>query len=287
MKLFKKISVLFFILFTTAAQALSFDVLDDLCEDAYLIPGFTDDEEVLIGCHGFGMNAEVIDFLEIQEFAPHHLVGFNFPNYGHGVNTQPADELKFGTIWELEPLLKLLKTVVIDANQSKVHLYGFSAGGGAVVNALAVLWHYRFPDYLEAFGIGIEERDQIIKAVQRGTITLDLPMKSVDEVVLAHTEEVTDNLLAACQNYIDNDLRPIDSLLKLEGMHLRVLLHFQENDRILTNRDDDLFCERLMHANRGGLTHIIFGTEGVHAPCLPTVIEAYQECFPEYFQERE
>lgn len=266
-------------------SAISFDALDELCPESYLIPGFTDDEEVLIGCHGFGMDAQVIDFLEIQEFAPHHLVAFNFPNFGHSVNDQPAEELKFGTIWELEPLLRLLKTIVVDGNQERVHLYGFSAGGGAVVNTLAVLWHYRFAEHLEDFGIGLQERDMIIHALQKGSITLDLPMKSVDEVIVAHPEQATDNLLSAAQNYINNDLRPIDSLLKLKGMHLHILLHFQENDRILTNRDDELFCERLIHANKGGKTYIVIGNDGIHAPCLPTLLDAYREHFFEYFQD--
>jgi hypothetical protein len=282
----KKIFISFALALSTfSLAAIPFDQLDELCPDCYLIPGFSDDQEVLIGCHGFGMDAQIIDFLEIQEFAPHHLVSFNFPNYGHGVNDQPAEELKFGTIWELEPLLRTLKACVIDGNQDRVHLYGFSAGGGAVVNTLAVLWHYRFGEHLVEFGIGIEERDRIITAIKKGTITLDLPMKSVDEVIIAHPEEATDNLLSAAQNYIDNDLRPIDTLKKLEGMELNILLHFQAHDRILTNRDDDLYCERLMHANKGGLTHIVIGTEGIHAPCLLTVLEAYRECFPQYFNE--
>jgi hypothetical protein len=286
MKLKKLIATFVLSLSCFSLPAISFETVEELCADSYTIPGFTDEQEILIGCHGFGMDAQVIDFLEIQEFAPHHLVAFNFPNYGHGVNDQPAEELKFGTIWELEPLPRLLKTCVVDGNQERIHLYGFSAGGGAIVNTLAILWHYRFADELESFGIGLKERDQIIRAVQKGTIALDLPIKSVDEVIIAHPEEATENLLSAAQNYIDNDLRPIDNLLKLEGIHLNILLHFQANDRILTNRDDDLYCERLLHANKGGLTHIVIGTEGIHAPCLPTILEAYRECFPDYFESK-
>ena len=59
-------------------------------------------------------------------------------------------------------------------------------------------------------------------------------------------------------------MRPIDSLLSLEGMRLYVVLHFQSYDEILSNSDDKIFIKRLKQANKKGVTHIRLGDDGGH-----------------------
>ena len=47
------------------------------------------------------------------------------------------------------------------------------------------------------------------------------------------------------QKYRDHDLKPIDSVKRLKGLSLNVLLYFDRKDEILSNRDDQLYIERL------------------------------------------
>src|SRR5579872_4379904 len=102
-----------------------------------IIPSKKDTAGVMICCHGYGHSNDLVNALRTYPISD-HLVGFNFPDYGI---TDAIDHTKskFGTIDELLPLLYMLKRCVIDLKLSAIKLYGFSAGGGAVVNALAVL----------------------------------------------------------------------------------------------------------------------------------------------------
>jgi len=70
-----------------------------------------------------------------------------------------------------------------------------------------------------------------------------------------------------------NNLVPLESLKELKSLSLSVFIHFQVPDAILSNRDDGIYVERLKQANQKGKTFFIKGTEGRHAPCLPSLQE--------------
>ena len=59
-------------------------------------------------------------------------------------------------------------------------------------------------------------------------------------------------------------MNPIDNLLLLSGLKLNFLLHFQNPDEVLSNRDDELFVERLRSVNAGN-TKVITGFDKGHA----------------------
>ena len=86
-------------------------------------------------------------------------------------------------------------------------------------------------------------------------------MKSVEEI-MEHRGK-TPELEALAKNYIQNNLRPIDSIKWLKDLSLNLTLHFQENDEILGNSDDKTFINRLLNANKGS-TKVIFGDNGGH-----------------------
>jgi hypothetical protein len=79
------------------------------------------------------------------------------------------------------------------------------------------------------------------------------------------------------QKYSKNNLRPIDSLEKLEGLPLRVLIYFENPDDILYNTDDALFIERLKKANHKGVTRVISGSNGGHNSWHKELWSAYAE----------
>jgi hypothetical protein len=176
--------------------------------------------------------------------------------------------LSFGTIDELLPALYMIKHTVIDEKKSSVDLYGFSAGGGALINTLAVLNSSKYDAQLKKVGIGSLEKKKMLFAIQNGLIILDAPLKSIEEIIDGRGS--TEELERIAKQYRNNDLRPIDSLQLLKGLSLRVLLYFQKNDEILFNRDDQLYIKRLRAGQPNGRIHVVMGEEGGHnTPHMP------------------
>ncbi|MCC5832791.1 MAG: hypothetical protein JJU12_07100 [Chlamydiales bacterium] len=243
-------------------QAVQFPILQNIpFEEVDLIRGRSDDEELMIACHGYGGNKEIAEIL--ADFLPCHLIGFNFPDHGSQTYIKDPLSLHFGSMEELTPLIKILRQCVIEGNVDKIHLYGFSAGGGAVVNALAVLNNGRYDS------ISPSERKAILKAVEKGSVILDCPLKSIDEVIAARGSFFP--LRVVQEQYKRNNLVPIDSVKELTALSLTIFVHFQVPDAILSNRDDTIFIERLKEAVNTGKIFLIEGNEGRHLPCLPSL----------------
>jgi len=91
----------------------------------------------------------------------------------------------FGTIKELLPAFYILKKHVLDKKQEAVDLYGFSAGGGAIVNLLSILNSDRYIKELKQIGIGRNEKIKLLNAIQKGIVILDVPLKSIEEIIEA------------------------------------------------------------------------------------------------------
>lgn len=226
-----------------------------------ILPSVKNEAEVMVCCHGYGHSNIIGEALNSFRVVPDHIISFNFPDYNCIAKGYDPKKSTFGTIQELLPLLYVLKVVVIDAQLQKVNLYGFSAGGGALVNALAVLNQNTYDAQLKTVGIDSASKKKIIDAIQNGLIILDCPLKSIDEIIDLRGKDPEFAILS--QRYIKNNMRPIDAIKKLKGMNLTILLHFQNPDEILGNRDDKLFADRLMAANKGK-TQVIYGNDGGH-----------------------
>lgn len=225
-----------------------------------VLPSSHANAQVTICAHGYGHSNKIATVMRSFEVFSDHIIGFNFPDYGITAQTDHAKS-SFGTINEILPLLYIIKRCVIDLQIRVVNLYGFSAGGGAIVNALAALNQKRFDAQLKEIGISIDEKKQILKALQDGLVILNCPLKSMEEIVAFRGTSSGFNLVVA--NYAKNNMRPIDAIHELEGLVLNILLHFQNPDEILSNRDDALFIERLRAVNKGNTT-VVIGSEGGH-----------------------
>lgn len=214
--------------------------------------------------HGYGDSGKnLLNALTRHKATQMPLITFNFPNYDIRHHPFIAEKTCFGTIQELLPPLYLMKKMVIDEGNSAINLYGFSAGGGAVVNCLAVLNSNRFESELNTIGIGARERESILRAVQNGKVLLDVPLKSMEEII--EYRGGTEEFLIVGKRYRDNDLRPIDNLKGLSGLALDVALFFQSPDKTIANRDDELYIETLKKANALGRTRVLVADEGGHA----------------------
>jgi hypothetical protein len=208
----------------------------------FSIPGTS--QRVMICFHGYGDNYEIAVSLKNLKGIEATLVSFNFPEYDIKQGRKyDYTKATFGTFDELLPALYVMKQVVLDQGRDSIDLYGFSAGGGALINVIGVLNTSIYDDKLKEVGIGTLEKEKLLTAIQRGLVILDTPLKSIEEII--NFRGSTDELECLAKNYRDNHLRPIDSLRRLRGLSLDILLHFQGKDEILSNRDDDLYIERL------------------------------------------
>lgn len=230
---------------------------------------------VTICCHGYGSSSHIAEVVDSFNAIPDHIVGFNFPDYD--LLHRPYDPRKcaFGSINELLPLLYIIKRCVCDAGLTSINLYGFSAGGAAVVNALVVLNETTYDAYLARIGIAQEDKKKIIHAIEHGLVILDCPMKSAEEIVDLRGRAPEFMILA--EIYRRNNMRPVDSVQRLKGLKLHILLHFQQPDEIIGNRDDQLFIERLRAANAGGTTQVVIGHDGGHNTYHASLWRAYEK----------
>jgi hypothetical protein len=218
---------------------------------------------VMVCLHGYGDNHKVAQTLRDSNCIEATLVSFNFPEYdikqGRPYDPQKAT---FGTIDELLPALYVIKKTIFDRNLDSIDLYGFSAGGGALINVIGVLNSSKHDDALKKIGIGKSEKKRCLSAIQKGLVILDTPLKSVEEII--DLRGSTEELEILAKNYRNNGFRPIDSLKLLKGLSLDILLHFQENDEVIFNRDDQLYIERLEETQVRGNVTVIIGNDGGH-----------------------
>jgi hypothetical protein len=225
------------------------------------ISKFPGEGATMICFHGMGGDYQIAEAIHSYGFSKDTLIGFNFPDHDLG-DDWDAEKTTFGTIQEILPALYVLKGTIIDEGIDHVKLYGFSAGGGAVINTLAALNTSRYDSELKSIGIGSKEKKKMLEVIQKGIVILDVPLKSMEELIAFRGSSPEFDLFA--KRYRENQMNPIDAIQFLKGLSLHVVVCFQDADEILSNRDDELFIERLREANAKGTTTYVKG-EGGHA----------------------
>lgn len=247
-----------------------------------ILPNKHKQAPVIICCHGYGANNRIGDCVHSSGVVPDHVVSFNFPDYDCVAKQYDPKKSAFGSINELLPLFYVIKKCVIDARQEKIDLYGFSAGGAAIINMLAVLNHPMYDAQLKEIGINQEGKEKIRTAIQNGIIILDCPMKSAEEIISACDASEKfwiQEFEILAKRYAANNMRPIDAVQKLEGLHLHILLYIENPDEILGNRDDQLFIDRLKKANARN-TEVIIGSYGGHNRFHASLWDRYKKLIP-------
>lgn len=228
-----------------------------------------DDSQVTIYCHGAGSSKDAGYGIQHKLQTP--LITFNQPDY-KWPDRKKVEETTFGTIQELLPLLFVLKQCV-DNGVQQINLYGFSAGGGKIINVIALLNNERYEKELHALGITPDYKKRLLSLIQRGFIILDCPLKSLRELLDARPHEKF--MEPMVEKFEQNKLEPINNLHYLNNLKLSILVHFQMPDEILSNRDDALYFEKLKAANERGITQLIVGFDGGHLSGSATLWKAY------------
>ena len=242
-----------------------------------VIPGRSRDESVMICCHGYGGNYEIAKTIKATQAVSQHLVGFNFPDHDIKERSSNASKISFGSIKELLPVIYILKQIVVKGHASQISLYGFSAGGGAVVNVIGVLNSNEYDDELNKIGVNALSKQSILAALQNGIIILDSPLKSIEEII--GDKANNPDMQTMANQYKLNQLRPIDRLSKWQGLKLSVILYFQNPDEAVTNRDDKIFTDRLLQYNSKGKNIVLIKNEGGHCGYHASLWEAYRQLF--------
>jgi hypothetical protein len=226
----------------------------------FTIPGKTSRTMILF--HGYGSNYKIAEQVKRVDGITDTLVSFNFPEYDLPIRKKEILNFSFGSFEELRPAFYVLKKIVIDENRDVIDLYGYSAGGGVLVNVLGTLNSSLYDSELQKMGIDQKGKRNLLDAIQKGMIILDVPLKSIEEIISFIGSSLELELLA--NRYRENQLIPIESLDRLKGLKLDIILFFQDPDEVLYNRDDALYIERLKRANDLGNTVVIIHNDGSH-----------------------
>ena len=125
----------------------------------------------------------------------------------------------------------------------------------------------RFNDSLQKIGVDQQAKNKMLQAIQKGQIVLDCPLKSVREIIAFKGPNTVLEVLQ--KRYQDNNMEPIDAIKYLKGLSLKIVLYFNNPDEILSNRDDELFYERLKKVNSTGKTLLVLGKEKGHNSAHP------------------
>lgn len=235
-------------------------------------PSKTKDAGVVVCMHGYGGNYETGAVIS-QNLPNYTIVSFDFPDAN--ISDGRSSPVTFGSIQELLPAIFVTKQCLLAGHLNTINLYGFSAGGGAVVNMLAVLNRSDFNPQLAAVGISVEDKKMILEAIQKGFVIVDCPLKSIEEIIDFRGN--SPDLAKMAKQYASNNLRPIDSLNDLKGLSLNIILNFQNPDEALSNRDDKLFAERLKAVNQTGKTIVVTSYDQGHVAYHPALWAALNE----------
>lgn len=244
--------------------------------DLHLFSSPGSNGRTMICFHGYGDNYQLAETLKNLYQPNTALVSFNFPEYDikQGRKYDPKTA-SFGTIDELLPALYVMKKIVLDEGLKSIDLYGFSAGGGAVINVIAVLNGRTHDAELKRIGIGAKEKKRLLSAIQQGIIVLDTPLKSIEEIIDFRGSSEEFEILA--EKYREHGFRPIDSLKMLHGLSLNILLYFDKKDEVLSNRDDLLYIQQLQKSQSSERLTVIIGDEGGHMAPHFSLWKAYTE----------
>lgn len=236
-----------------------------------ILPGEKTESDVMICMHGMGGDSSLCGIMRANPAISYHLVAFNFPDHGSRSDSIPSTS--FGSFDEIAPALFVLKKSIVDGGADRVHLYGFSAGGGAIINILAVLNSNFYDPALSKLGIGEAEKKKILQSIQLGSVLLEVPLKSFDEVA-----DLSGNrdMKVLAERSRKNGMVPIENIKYLEGLSLNAFIYFANPDEALGNRDDDKFIQRLQAANKNGRTVSIAGRNASHLSYHPELWEAYK-----------
>jgi len=226
--------------------------------------------------HGFGASPyTMIEYARVV--SPHKIPGdlfvFSFADaYYDGLFFTKSS---LAQVSDIKSLLMAIRCAY-DSKVPGCNLFGQSRGAGTIVNTLAVMntevkdWSDEFADIKYFF---YKDRTAMLDMIRKGAVVLDTPMVTVSAALKALRSNITyqeifDNFIentvvymATRGNYSSDRIQALDAVNNLpEG--LKLLVSYQKNDRVVGNKHDKEFTQKLI--NRSGKENVcvILGNDG-------------------------
>lgn len=235
------------------------------------------DPHTMLCFHGTGADSSLGLTIASYGIVSDHIISFNFPDYNLFSRGISRVNSTYGTIYELIPAFLILKKLAVDAGETKISIYGFSAGAAALINTVATLNNTRYDGVLSSLGISASDKKTILKALEKGILLIDCTVKSEEERIAMGLDYNDPSTLAIAQRYRNNGFVPIESVLLWKGLTLNTITFFQTPDEAVANRDDALFAKRLCTVNANGKNIILERNEGGHCGFHQSLWQAYSK----------
>lgn len=217
--------------------------------------------------HGWGDTKNSAKLLKAYgDVLPGDLITFHF--HDRGVILPKLRHANLGQLPDVLTALYVLNWTKNIINPEALDLYGYSRGGATILNLIAVLNDPAgtYEQELDSIGISDQDRTELLELIQNGTIVLDCPLTNMNVSIEERMKRFTPHSIAALTKltkYQEHGLQGLSSALQFDGLRLRTLLHFQCNDRIVSNRNEAELYERLYRLNPKH-TYLLLGSDGGH-----------------------
>jgi hypothetical protein len=220
-------------------------------------------QTVLLCNHGFGGNSQSV-INRVRPNTSDTIIAFNYIDHDFSHETGDDTKTVIATPLEIMPLIYILKKLVVDNNISTLSLYGYALGAANIIYAIDMLTTQTHDDFLKSFNITESDKTSIMQALRKGTILLDVPFKSVEEMIAMHgPTKILQMYKERAAKF--NILSPLDTLGKLKNLGVTFLLFFDNKDEEFSNRYDSPFVKNLLEANSNGTNIVITTDNGGHS----------------------
>lgn len=234
---------------------------------------FGSNNTILLCSHGFGQNSQSI-INRVRPNTSDTLIAFNYIDHDFSHETGDDTKTMMATPIEIMPLIYMLKKCVVDNNMSTISLYGYALGAANIVYAIEHLITEDHDDLLKKYNITTYDKKKILEALRKGKILLDVPFKSLDEIIVL--QGPTKILLMYKERAAKfNILSPLETLGKLKDLNITVLVFFDIKDEEFSNRYDSKFIKNLLEANSNGTNIVITSDNGGHSATHVTLWKVY------------
>ncbi len=251
-------------------------------------------ENVVVGlptlsAHGFGASpTTMVEWLRTA--GPYKIPGdvatFRFADAADDSRTPDFAHFNLGQKKDMCSQLVAFKAMQNGSENSGFNTHGQSRGAATVLNALAVLnepvdtWH----DVLKKTQITEEERCIILESVKKGIVVIETPLLTTASGIQGNGKLVIKKQtnidlpdiimlpLAGLFNHVGFPMRSYgnyspwgeQALSSVDRLPqgLRVLVHFQHNDKDVSNDYDQIFVEKLIQRLGKDNVWVVLGNDG-------------------------
>ena len=197
---------------------------------------------------------------------PGDIITFNFRD--RGVIMPKIQHTSMGQLPDVLQALYVLKWARTTLDLNEIDIFGYSRGGATTINMIAVLNDKtgKYNEELARIGIDKEERKKLLDMIQNGCIVLNCPLMDLEVCAENRFHSFAKKALKALElfsSYKRDGMQAIDMAKKLDGLNLKILMHFQFNDRIVPNKREAEFYHNVS-AHNPYSTFVVLGNDGGH-----------------------